>query len=75
MKTQKAVQVPEEFANALKKHKAALAAFEAMPPSHQRQHCEAIAEAKKPETKAKRISSAIEMILTWNEGRRRKGMS
>lgn len=69
MKTQKGVVIPDDFANALKKNQTTLAAFEAMPPSHQLEYCEAIVEAKKPEIRQRRITGAIEMILKWSSER------
>lgn len=72
MRTQKGIVIPDDFASALKKNKMALAAFEAMPPSHQREYSEAIVEAKKPETRQRRITGAIEMILKWSSERQRK---
>lgn len=58
------VVVPTELAAALKKNAKARAAFEAFPPSHQREYCEWIAEAKRDETKAKRVATAVEWIST-----------
>src|SRR5581483_11719341 len=43
------VELPDDFARALKKNKAAFAAFEKMPYSHQRQYLEYIDEAKRAE--------------------------
>jgi hypothetical protein len=45
----------EELSRALARSKRALAAFEALPPSHQRRWLEFIADAKRPETRARRI--------------------
>lgn len=69
MRTAKNVEIPDDFAAALNENPDALAKFEAMPPSHQREYAEAIAEAKKPETKRKRIEGAIVMILEWGRQR------
>lgn len=55
-------KVPKELAAALKKNKKAAAAFAAFPPSHRREYCEWIDEAKREETKAKRLAQAIEWI-------------
>ncbi len=54
--------IPPELTAALKKNKKASANFEKMPPSHQREYAEWIAEAKREETKVKRVVQAIEMI-------------
>ena len=57
-----ALPVPPELAAALAKNKKAQAAFEAMPPSHQREYNEWIGEAKREETRASRVKQAIEWI-------------
>lgn len=53
--------IPNDFATALKKAGVA-EFFGAYPPSHKREHLRVIAEAKKPETRARRIESAVKMI-------------
>jgi uncharacterized protein YdeI (YjbR/CyaY-like superfamily) len=63
--------VPElrpEFAAALDKAPKAKATFEAFAPSCRREYLEWIAEAKRDETRAKRIATAIEWL---SEGKRR----
>lgn len=50
----------EELLTALRKSKKALAAFEALPPSHQKRWVEHVAEAKKEETRARRIAKCVE---------------
>ncbi|MGA8598781.1 MAG: YdeI/OmpD-associated family protein [Bryobacteraceae bacterium] len=64
----KATELPVEFKAALKKSKKALAAFEAFSPSCKREYIEWIAEAKRPETREKRIATAVEWIA---EGKQR----
>lgn len=54
--------VPNDFAAALKKNKTAAAAWDVLRKSHKREHVKAIMEAKKPETRARRIEKAIEML-------------
>jgi len=61
-------ETPTEFATALKKDKKASAAFAALSPSCKREYVEWIAEAKRPETRDKRIATAIEWIA---EGKQR----
>jgi len=61
-------EVPASLAAALKKNKAAAAQFAAMPPGCKREYCEWIAEAKRDETRDKRVATAIEWIA---EGKRR----
>jgi uncharacterized protein YdeI (YjbR/CyaY-like superfamily) len=57
-----------EFAAALKKNKKASAEFEAFSPSCKREYIDWIAEAKREETRDKRIAQAIEWIA---EGKQR----
>ena len=61
-------EVPSSLAAALKKNKAAATQFAAMPPGCRREYCEWIAEAKRDETRDKRVATAIEWIA---EGKRR----
>jgi uncharacterized protein YdeI (YjbR/CyaY-like superfamily) len=56
------IQVPAEFTSALKKNKAASAAYAAFSPSCQREYVEWIADAKRAETRDRRIAQAIEWI-------------
>jgi uncharacterized protein YdeI (YjbR/CyaY-like superfamily) len=64
----KPVVVPDELAVALGKNKKAQAAFDALSPSHRREYTEWIAEAKREETKTRRVIQAIEWI---SEGKSR----
>lgn len=54
--------VPPELAAALKSSEPARAAFEAFRPSHRREYIVWIADAKRPETRARRAAQAIEWI-------------
>jgi uncharacterized protein YdeI (YjbR/CyaY-like superfamily) len=63
-----AVETPNEFAAALKKNKAASKVFEAFSPSCKREYVEWIADAKRDETRQKRIAQAVEWIA---EGKQR----
>jgi hypothetical protein len=56
------VPIPEALAVALGKNKAASKVFAAMPPSYRKEYCVWIAGAKRAETRAKRVSTAIEWI-------------
>lgn len=58
----KASALPVEFKAALQKSKKASAVFAAFSPSCKREYIEWIAEAKRPETRDKRIVTAIEWI-------------
>ncbi|HEX8301722.1 YdeI/OmpD-associated family protein [Sphingomonas sp.] len=60
--------VPPELAEALAQDDAASATFDSFPPGCRREYCEWIAEAKRPETKAKRVAEAIGWM---REGKRR----
>jgi hypothetical protein len=61
-------EVPASLAAALKKNRAAATQFAAMPPGCQREYCEWIAEAKRDETRDKRVATAVEWIA---DGKRR----
>ncbi len=63
-----AVETPAEFAAALKKNKAAAKVFEGFSPSCKREYVEWIAEAKRDETRERRIAQAVEWIA---EGKQR----
>jgi uncharacterized protein YdeI (YjbR/CyaY-like superfamily) len=63
-----ALETPPEFSAALKKDKKASAVFAKFSPSCKREYVEWIAEAKRPETRDKRIATAIEWIA---EGKQR----
>jgi len=56
------VDVPPDLAAALAKDQQARAAFDALSYSHQRQHVEAIAGAKKQETRQRRIDKTLAML-------------
>lgn len=60
--------VPPELAEALAEDDVASSVFDGFPPSARRDYCEWIAEAKRPETKARRVAEAV----TWiGESKRR----
>lgn len=63
-----APQVPAELSGALKKNKAAAKVFAGFSASCQREYVDWIAEAKRPETKEKRVAQAVEWIA---EGKQR----
>jgi uncharacterized protein YdeI (YjbR/CyaY-like superfamily) len=58
-----ALIVPREFSEALDGNLAADAAFQALPPSHQREYVRWIDEAKKDETRRRRGQKAVTMLL------------
>jgi uncharacterized protein YdeI (YjbR/CyaY-like superfamily) len=57
-----ALETPAEFAAALKKHRAAAKTFEAFPPSHRREYIEWISDAKREDTRKKRIDTALQWL-------------
>ena len=61
-------QAPDDLAAALRKNKAAQATYDAFPPSCKREYVEWITEAKREETRAKRLAQAVEWMA---EGKRR----
>jgi uncharacterized protein YdeI (YjbR/CyaY-like superfamily) len=61
-KSKKAVVMPDYFLAALKKNRKALAAFGNFSPSHKREYVNWIAEAKREETRARRMRIAIEQM-------------
>jgi uncharacterized protein YdeI (YjbR/CyaY-like superfamily) len=63
-----APEVPSELAAALKKNKAAAKVFAGFSASCQREYTDWIADAKRPETRQKRVATAIEWIA---EGKQR----
>jgi len=56
------VDVPPDFAKALGKEKSAQAYFNSLSYSHQREYVNHITEAKREETRAKRIDRTIEVL-------------
>lgn len=61
-------EVPAEFAEALAGDPAARATFDGFPPGARREYCEWVAEAKRPETRARRVADAVRWL---REGKRR----
>lgn len=62
------IPVPDYFAAALAANPKAKAAFEAFAPSHRREYLEWITEAKRDDTRARRMATALEWLA---EGRKR----
>ena len=65
-------EVPEILARALKKNARARRAWESMPPSHRRRYVGFITEAKRDETRARRVEDSIGQMIEWGEERRRR---
>ena len=60
--------IPPQFTSALEANPAAKATLEGFAPSHRREYVEWISEAKRPETRDKRIAQAVEML---SQGKKR----
>ncbi len=58
----KSAVAPADFKTALAKNRSAAATFEKLPPSHRRDYVEWIVEAKREETRKRRIATAIELL-------------
>lgn len=56
------LETPADLAAALKRNKAARITFEKFPPSHRREYIEWIVEAKREETRAKRLATTLEWL-------------
>lgn len=64
------LDTPKDFEDALREVPGALKAFESMPPSHRREYIEWILEAKRDDTRKRRIKKAVDQIsdgksLNW----------
>ncbi|HZW38472.1 MAG TPA: YdeI/OmpD-associated family protein [Ignavibacteriaceae bacterium] len=59
----KVVEIPEELKKVLAKHKDAKAVFDKLAFTHQKEYALWIKEAKKEETKERRLNKTIEMLL------------
>lgn len=59
---ERTVEIPPELAAALAADPEAQAAFDTLSFTHRREHAEAVAGAKKPETKARRVAKTLEML-------------
>lgn len=75
-----AVATPADLLAALGRNAKARAAFEAFPPSHKREYVEWISEAKRPETRKRRLEQALEWMAEgksrnwkYEKGAGRKG--
>jgi uncharacterized protein YdeI (YjbR/CyaY-like superfamily) len=56
------IEIPEDFLKALAKNKKAKTVFDAFSPSHVKEYVNWITEAKREETRKKRIETAVEWI-------------
>ncbi len=53
---------PADFAGALRANKAAQAAWDKLSYTHQKEHARAVEEAKRPDTRARRIEKAVAQL-------------
>ncbi|MEO5987677.1 MAG: YdeI/OmpD-associated family protein [Candidatus Eisenbacteria bacterium] len=58
-------EVPSELQQGLKDDPDARVAYNAMPPSHRKSYAEFIEDAKRPETRVRRVQQALRMIAQW----------
>jgi uncharacterized protein YdeI (YjbR/CyaY-like superfamily) len=58
------VEVPEALASALAAEPAARAAFDALSYTHRKEYARAVADAKKPETRDRRVAETLEKLRT-----------
>lgn len=68
---ERTVEVPDDFAKALKKSKLT-DVFEKMSYTHRKEYVNSVLDAKKPETRLKRIEKALEMIDVWKKNKEKK---
>lgn len=59
---ERTVDVPPELARALGADPVVQAAFDALSYTHRKEHARAVAEAKKPETKARRVEKVLTVL-------------
>jgi len=65
--TPRVVEVPEALEQALAKDTAARAAFDALAFTHRKEYAQWVAEAKKEETRDRRVAETIERLKTGRE--------
>ena len=61
---ERVITPPADFARALKSNKDAQAAWGKLSYTHQREHVESIEDAKKPETRQRRIEKSIQLLAS-----------
>jgi hypothetical protein len=64
-------EVPDILARALEENARARSAWESMPTSHRRRYVGFITEAKREETRSRRVEDSILQMIEWAEERRR----
>jgi 3-methyladenine DNA glycosylase AlkD len=69
MKTRSGIDLPPDLASALEADARLLEQWQRLPPSCQREYISSILEAKRPDTRQRRVAAAVEAVLETN-GRR-----
>src|SRR5688572_4003124 len=67
------METPADLARALKAVPGALERWQALSFTHRREHVEAIEEARKTETRVRRIQKAVQLVATTGARRARSG--
>ena len=63
------VEIPEELASALANAPEAMTAFEALSFTHRKEYARAVEDAKKPETRDRRVAQTIEKLRAMKSGK------
>ena len=61
-------EIPQDLNDALTHDASARAAFEQLPPSHRREYVDWILEAKRAETRARRVEQTLERLRSDEGG-------
>ncbi|MGH9832056.1 MAG: YdeI/OmpD-associated family protein [Blastocatellia bacterium] len=70
--TPREIETPADFAKAMKANKDAQAVWDRLSFTHRKEYIGAIEEAKKPETRARRIEKAVETIAAMKKAEAKK---
>lgn len=63
------IDTPWELEQELRNDPRVRAVYASMPPSHRRAYVSFIEEAKRPETRVRRVQQALRMMVQWGEER------
>ncbi len=66
MRTKAGIEVPPDLAAALKASHELLAMWQRLRPSCQREHVASVVDAKRPDTRGRRIAAVVEATVEWN---------
>ena len=61
------IKPPADLARALKANKEARAAWEKLSYTHRKEYAASVEEAKKPETRARRVEKAVAALAAWKK--------